>query len=75
MSPKVRLKCYPASDAAFGQHAALHLTIELPETYSPDEIVLEIQRRLRETYPLALIRAESLDDPTWHVYRDGDGEG
>ena len=76
MSPSVRLVCYPDGDGQFGQHAAaLTLRIDLPELYSAADVVSEIERRLRETYPLASIHVETTDGdsavPIWHVYRDG----
>jgi hypothetical protein len=80
MSPSVRLVCYSDGDGTFGRHAAaLTLRIDLPENYSAQEVVTEIERRLRETYPLAAIHVESSDgvsdggagSPTWHVYRHG----
>jgi hypothetical protein len=59
----------------FTEHAAVTLRIDLPETYSPEEVVAEIQQRLRALYPLATITVEDgrADDqlPTWHVHRDG----
>jgi hypothetical protein len=78
MSPQVRLVTYPDGDGAFGAHT-LRLTVELPAAYSPDDVVREIERRLRETYPLAHITVEHPDGAgdgdggqvTWHVYRDG----
>ena len=79
MSPSVRLICYPDGDGAFTTHASLTLRIDLPDSYSPAEVVQEIERRLRATYPLASImveqdtgdRREPAAMPTWHVYRDG----
>jgi len=75
MSPSVRLVCYPDGDGRFGAHAALTLRIDLPETYSAEDVIVEIQRRLRDKYPLAAIRVESgdgLERPaTWHIFRDG----
>ncbi len=75
MSSSVRLVCYPDVDGHFTEHAAITLRIDLPDSYSADDVVQEIQRRLRETYPLASIHVEPGDGdgepPTWHVYRDG----
>ena len=75
MSPSVRLVCYPDGDGRFGAHAALTMRIELPETYSAEDVIDEIQRRLREKYPLAAVQIETgdgVDAPvTWHVFRDG----
>jgi hypothetical protein len=82
MSPSVRVACYPDGDSSFLSHTTLILRIDLPETYSGDEVVLELERRLRETYPLAQIHVESgvgspgveqqgVGLPTWHIYRDG----
>jgi hypothetical protein len=75
MSPSVRLVCYPDGDGSFTEHAALTLRIELPDTYSPGEVVAEIQHRLRTIHPLATIAVEDGDGdgglPTWHVHRDG----
>jgi hypothetical protein len=78
MSPQVRLVTYPDGDGAFSAHT-LQLTVELPAAYSPDDVVQEIERRLRETYPLARITVEHPGGAgagdggqvTWHVYRDG----
>jgi hypothetical protein len=52
------------------------LTIELPGDFTPEQVVAEVVRRLRETYPLAEIQVDSAGDghddvPTWNVYRDG----
>jgi hypothetical protein len=67
--------CYPDGDGHFRQHAAITLRIDLPDSYSPDDVVEEIERRLRETYRLARIHVEpgngDGESPTWHVYRDG----
>jgi hypothetical protein len=77
MSASVRLVCYPDGEGQFGQHAALTLRLDVPDSYSAKDVVDEIQRRLRDTYPLAAIHVESPDRdgdgnvPTWHVYRDG----
>ena len=75
MSASVRLVCYPDGDSQFGAHAALMLRIDLPETYSAEDVIAEIRRRLREKYPLAAIKVESGDDAdgpaTWHFFRDG----
>jgi hypothetical protein len=75
MSPSVRLVCYPDGDGAFTEHTALTLRIDLPDTYSADEVVAEIQQRVRAIYPLATITIEDgLDGdalPTWQVHRDG----
>jgi hypothetical protein len=79
MSPSVRLICYPGGDGSFATHASLTLRIDLPDSYSPAEVVQEIERRLRATYPLAsIVVEEDAGDggevtamPTWHVYRDG----
>lgn len=79
MSPSVRLICYPDGDGAFSTHATLTLRIDLPDSYSPEQVVGEIERRLRATYPLASILVERGDGDgdatagmaTWHVYRDG----
>ncbi len=62
MSPSVRLVCYPDGDGQFVAHAALTLRIDLPETYSAEDVITEIRRRLREKYPLAAIRVDSGDD-------------
>jgi len=75
MSPRVRLVCYPDGDGHFTERAVVTLRIDLPDSYSAADVVDEIQRRLRHTYPLAIIRVEppKLDGgaPTWHVHRDG----
>ncbi|HKB27467.1 MAG TPA: hypothetical protein VKC59_00410 [Candidatus Limnocylindrales bacterium] len=75
MSPQVRLVCYPRTDGVFSAAAALHLRIELPAHYSAEEVVGEIQLRLRDRYPLASIQVETAlpsgGASTWHVYRDG----
>ena len=75
MSPRVRLVCYPDGDGAFSAHTALTLRIDMPDSYSPAEVVSEIQQRLRAIYPLATITVEDGDGddelPTWHVHRDG----
>jgi hypothetical protein len=75
LSPRARLRCYPDGDGQFGKHAALTLRIELPDSYSMDDVVHELERKLRERYPLARIQVQSDDPaddtPTWHVYRDG----
>lgn len=75
MSPSVRLVCYPAGDGQFSEHAAITLRIDLPDSYSAEDVVDEIERRLRDSYPLARIQVEPGDGdghrPIWHVYRDG----
>jgi hypothetical protein len=75
MSPSVRLVCYPGGDGAFTEHTALTLRIDLPVTYSAEEVVAEIQQRLRAIYPLATITVEDGDGedglPIWRVHRDG----
>ena len=75
MSPTVRLVCYPDGDGAFAVHTALTLRIDLPETYSADEVIAEIQLRVRSIYPLATITVEDGEGedalPIWHVRRDG----
>ena len=74
MSPSVRLVCYPDGDGKFNAHAALTLRIDLPDSYSAQDVIDEIQRRLRDSYPLASIHVETGGDgelPTWHVFRDG----
>lgn len=75
MSPSVRLVTYPDDDGHFSEHAAITLRIDLPDSYAAGDIVAEIQRRLREAYPLATIRVEPGDGdgvpPIWHVHRDG----
>jgi hypothetical protein len=75
MSPSVRLVCHPDVDGRFSERAALTLRIDLPGSYSAEDVVKEIQQRLRETYPLATIRVEAAngdgDLPVWHVHRDG----
>ncbi len=67
--------CYPDGDGHFSDHAAITLRMDLPDSYSSEDVVEEIQRRLRATYPLATIRGESGDGdgglPIWHVHRDG----
>jgi hypothetical protein len=62
MSPQVRLVTYPDGDGAFSAHT-LQLTVELPAAYSPDDVVQEIERRLRETYPLAPAPATAARSP------------
>ena len=75
MSSGVRLVCYPRSQSAFDVKAALHLKIEIPGGFAPEEIVREIQARLRDSYPLAVIRMQEPTrengQVTWYVYRDG----
>lgn len=74
MSPRARLVCHPDGDGAVTEHTALTLRINLPDTYSTDEVVAEIQQRLRAIYPLATITVEDGDGedglPIWHVHRD-----
>lgn len=74
MSPSVRLVCHPHDDGMVSDHAALTLRIDLPDTYSAEDVATEVQQRLRETYPLATIYVQPADGdqlPTWHVHRDG----
>ena len=75
MSPTVRLVCYPDGDGAFVEHTALTLRIDLPDTYSADEVIAELQLRVRAIYPLATITVEVGEGedalPIWHVRRDG----
>jgi hypothetical protein len=71
VSPTVQVRCYPPEDAAFHQRVAIHLTIDLPDSYTPEDVVAEMQHRLREAFPLACIRVDPADEPIWHVYRDG----
>jgi hypothetical protein len=74
MSPSVRLVCYPRGDGTFNEHAQLTLRIDLPDSYSAEDLVAEVQRRLRDSYPLAAIHVEpgkADGPPTWHVHRDG----
>jgi hypothetical protein len=74
MSPSVRLFCYPDGDGRFSEHTALTLRIDLPDHYAPADVLRDIERRLRDTYPLATILVEEgsgIDKPTWHVHRDG----
>ena len=78
MSPSVRLVCYPDGDGMFTEHAAVTVRIDLPETYSREEVVAEVQQRLRALYPLATITVEGGGDDdqvrTWHVHQDGTQE-
>jgi hypothetical protein len=75
MSPTVRLVCDPDGNGAFAEHTALTLRIDLPGASSADEVIAEIQRRVREIYPLATITVEDSEGedalPIWHVRRDG----
>lgn len=72
MSPRVRLFCYPAADAAFASASSASLDIDLPDgALGLEGAILE---RLRIAYPDVHIRVESgssLDESVWHVYRDG----
>ena len=57
----------PADDAAFAEHARVLLDTG-PAT--PDQL----QRRIRERYPRAVVRARELSsEPSevWYVYREG----
>jgi len=72
MSPRIRLLCYPAADAAFASASSASLDIDLPEGAA--DLVAAVIDRLRGTYPAVRIRVEpdaSLDEAIWHVYRDG----
>jgi PAS domain-containing protein len=63
----VRLIAIPKGDSAFSQMAEhLHATTE-----GQDPAVLE--RRLRRTFPRAVVRSRALsgETPVWYVYRDG----
>jgi hypothetical protein len=75
MSPRVQLVLYPEGDAPFANHAGLSLKIELPDTYSAEEIVAAVEDHLHKKYPVAIVRVESAADDgydtRWHVYRDG----
>jgi len=75
MSPTVLLVCYPDGDGAFAEHTALTLRIDLPDVYSAEEVIAEIQLRVRAIYPLATITVEDGEGedalPIWHVRRDG----
>ena len=53
MFPSVRLLCYPDGGGKFGAHTALTLRIDWPDQYLPEDVIREIDRRLRETHPRA----------------------
>ena len=60
------LAIYPRTDLEF---VAMVYTL-LVDTADP----VELQSRLRETYPLALVRPREISSEpmaTWYVYRDG----
>ncbi len=72
MSPRVRLRCYPDSDAGFVDVAGRSMVINLPADVAMD-LVATVQDRLRLRYPAAviLVEAGASGDEAWHVYRDG----
>jgi len=78
MSPQVRLVCYPSSDLAFAEHAAMHVTVHVPSAVSVHDMVGAVQEKLRERHPsvVILVRDDGEGDHVvWHVYRDGTPPG
>lgn len=75
MPASVRLVCHGDGNGLFGGRAALTLRIDLPDTTLAEEVVAEIQRRLRSSHPLVTVTADERDREdgltVWHVHRDG----
>jgi PAS domain-containing protein len=62
-----RLITIPSSDRAFREHVRNVRTTASPDT--PEEL----ERRLRQIFPRAVVRDRNLsgEEPAWYIYRDG----
>ncbi len=81
-SRSVTLRCYPKDNRPFEEYAHAALREALVQGGRPEEIIRELETRLRERYPETVVhRRDRLAEPpdergeVWYVYRNGSPMG